>query len=114
MKQMINPIFSSNNILNTQSNIMPNSISEIIGSMYSPSTSQENAMKQELDVQPRKEMNSNKVNIYIYITLRYILIFIYLYVYIYSVVGISYSIESAAIIDRVYPENTSYIFATVD
>lgn len=96
---------------------MPNGISDIIGSMYSPSTSQENTVKQELDVQPKKEINSNKVYIYIYITLRYILIFIYLY-YMYmfiSVVGISNSIESAAnFTDRVHPENTSYIFATVD
>ncbi|XP_025268432.1 zinc finger protein 37 [Camponotus floridanus] len=60
MKQMINPIFSSNNTLNTQSNIMPNNISDIIGSMYSSSILQENAVKQELDVQPRKEINLNK------------------------------------------------------
>ncbi|KAM0736241.1 Zinc finger protein 519 [Formica fusca] len=55
MKQMINvPNFSSNNILGIQSNNMS---STIIGNIYSPSTSQANAAKQELDVQPREQIN---------------------------------------------------------
>jgi len=71
---------------------MANSISDIIGSMYSPSTLQENAVKQELDVQPRKEINLNKVYILDNISrircildnINFLIIFHYTYnIYIY-------------------------------
>ncbi|XP_072749706.1 uncharacterized protein [Anoplolepis gracilipes] len=45
------------NIFNTQSNSMPLSV---IGGIYSASTSQANAIKQEIDVQSREQINSDK------------------------------------------------------